>query len=306
MKIIQINATFRNGGSTGRIAYDLMLLQICEGFEAYAAYGYETGAEHIDNTICLQGSWQRKFNILRTRLFDHHGFYNEAETRKLIRWMDEIHPDIIHLHNIHNHYVNVKMLFDYIKKKNIPVVWTLHDCWTMTGHCSHFDYAKCDKWKTECHSCKLLKEYPPTWFFDKSRQNYRDKKQCFTGVEKLIVVSPSEWLAGIVRQSYLREYDVRVINNGVDTSVFDPDACNSDIDVKSKLGIQGKKMILALMSVWQKNKGTEYISKLADFLNNDEVLVVVGLKPNQMDNLPQRNCIGISRTNTVIVLSTNR
>ena len=120
MRVLQINTTFRNGGSTGRIAYDLMQIQKQERIEAYVAYGYETGAPHTDNTLCLQSTLQRKINILRTRLFDHHGFYNEAETRKLIHWMDEIHPDIIHLHNIHNHYVNVKMLFDYIKQHDIP------------------------------------------------------------------------------------------------------------------------------------------------------------------------------------------
>lgn len=128
MKVLQIN-TFYKYGSTGRIAYDLQCVQQDSGIEGFVAYGPKTAINESSNnedySLCLQSILRRKINILRTRLFGHHGFYNEAETRKLIRWMDEINPDIIHLHNIHNHYVNVKMLFDYVKQKNIPVVWTL-------------------------------------------------------------------------------------------------------------------------------------------------------------------------------------
>lgn len=295
MKVLQINTVFRNGGSTGRIAYDLMQIQKQEGIEAYAAYGYETGAPHTDNTICLQSTLQRKINILRTRLFDHHGFYNEAETRKLIRWMDEIHPDIIHLHNIHNHYVNVKMFFDYIKKHDIPVVWTLHDCWPFTGHCAYFDFADCDKWKLGCHDCPSLKDYPPTWFFDRTRRNYKDKKIVFTGVKNLTLVTPSEWLAKLARESFLKDYPVEVINNGVDTNVFKPTVS----DIKKRLGIEGKKMILAVMNIWSKRKGTEYLLKLPSMLKEDEILVIVGLKPQQLDLLPKEKCLGITRTNSV-------
>ena len=300
MKVLQIN-TFYKYGSTGRIAYDLLCAQNDFGLEGFVAYGPKTAVNKSRNNdthlLCLQSMLRRKVNILRTRLFDHHGFYNESETRKLIRWMDEIHPDIIHLHNLHNHYVNVKMLFDYIKLHDIPVVWTLHDCWSMTGHCSHFDFVKCDKWKTECTNCTLRKSYPPTWFFDKSTRNFKDKRTCFSGVNNLTIVSPSEWLASIVRQSFLKKYIVHVINNGVDTDVFAPSTSQKN-DIKQRLGIKGKKMILAVMP-WQKNKGTDYITKLADCLNENEVLVVVGLKSNEIKKLPHKNCIGISRTNSI-------
>ncbi len=295
MKVLQINTVFRNGGSTGRIAYDLMQIQKQEGIEAYAAYGYETGAPHTDNTICLQSTLRRKINILRTRLFDHHGFYNEAETRKLIRWMDEIHPDIIHLHNIHNHYVNVKMLFEYIKMHDIPVVWTLHDCWSFTGHCAYFDFADCDKWKLGCHDCPSLKDYPPTWFFDRTRRNYKDKKIVFTGVKNLTLVTPSEWLAHLTRESFLKDYPVEVINNGVDTNVFKPTVS----DIKKKLGIEGKKVILSVVNMWGGRKGSEYLVKLASLLSDDEVIVVVGMQPSQMKYLVPEKMIGIQRTNSV-------
>lgn len=295
LKVIQINTTFRNGGSTGRIAYDLLQIQRKEGIDAYAAYGHETGAEYVEKTICLQSAWQRKMNILRTRLFDHHGFYNEAETRKLIRWIDGIRPDIIHLHNIHNHYVNVKMLFDYIKRHNIPVVWTLHDCWSFTGHCAYFDYAHCDKWKTGCHECMSLKDYPPTWFFDRTKRNYADKKATFTGVKNLTLVPPSEWLGHLTRESFLKNYPVKVINNGVDTTIFKP----TESDIKKKLGIEGKKMILSVASIFNKRKGIEYIHELPTLLNSNEVLVIVGVKPTQESYFKQDKCIVINRTNDI-------
>lgn len=297
MKVLQINTTFKNGGSTGRIAYDLMQIQKQQGIDAYVAFGHNTNASYEPNSICLQGELRRKINILRTRLFDHHGFYNEAESYKLLKWINEIKPDIIHLHNIHNHYVNVKMLFDYIKKKNIPVIWTLHDCWPFTGHCAYFDYAKCEKWKTGCFDCPSLKDYPPTWFFDFSKRNYADKQKTFCGVKKLFLCTPSEWLGRLTRDSFLKEYPVKIINNGVDISVFHPK--DSSIFVKQNLGITGKKMILAVASILDARKGLKYLQQLPSMLNEDEVLVIVGVKKEQQNLFTKNNCITIERTNNV-------
>lgn len=295
MKVLQINTVFRNGGSTGRIVYDLMHTQIHHGIEAFVAYGEETGAAHDKNTICLQGWLRRKFNIIRTRLFDHHGFYNEEETRRLINWLGEIHPDIIHLHNIHNHYVHVGRLFDYIRQHNIPVVWTLHDCWPFTGHCAYFDYANCDKWKTKCCECPSIHEYPPTWFFDRSSGNFEEKKEAFLGVKNLMLVTPSKWLADLTRDSFLKDYPVRVINNGVDTQKFNPQIEN----VKSNLGIEGKKVLLAMATTFDRRKGTQYLKQLPGMLGDDEVLVLVGLAENQLEQFNMPRCIGIGRTNSV-------
>lgn len=275
MKVLQIN-TFYKYGSTGRIAYDLMCVQQDLGIEGFVAYGPKTAvndsSDDDKHSLCLQSKIQRKLNIIRTRLFDHHGFYNEAETRKLIKWMDEIQPDIIHLHNIHNHYVNVKMLFEYIKLHDIPVVWTLHDCWSFTGHCAYFDFANCDKWKSSCHDCPSLKEYPPTWFFDRTKLNYAEKKSVFTGVKKLVLAPPSEWLGRLVKESFLNEYPVEVINNGIDTDIFKP----TDSDVKKKLDIEGKKIILAVAGN-SRRKGIVYLKKILDLLTDEEVLVWVGI-----------------------------
>ncbi len=298
LKVLQIN-TFYLHGSTGRIVKDLKEVSESNHLEAYAAFGPEI--DNGDNGILkLQTVPRRKWNILRTRLSDHHGFYNEIETDKLIRWMDELKPDIIHLHNIHNHFVHVGRLFDYIKKHNIPVVWTLHDCWSFTGHCAYFDYANCDKWKTMCHDCPSLHDYPPTWFFDRSSRNYKDKKDVFSGVKNLTLVTPSKWLADLTRDSFLKEYPVRVINNGVDAQKFNPHILN----LKIHLGIDGKKMLLAMATTFDRRKGTQYLKQLPEMLNDDEVLVLVGLAKEQIEQFNIPKCVGIGRTNNVEELAT--
>ena len=296
MKVLQVNTVFINGGSTGRIVYDLMQYQQLMGVDAYVAYGYNTHNRKVDNTMCLQGFLQRKVNILRTRLYDRHGFYNELETIKLISWISSFKPDIIHLHNIHNHYVHVGKLFDYIKKHHIPVVWTLHDCWPFTGHCAYFDFSGCEKWKSECHNCPSLKDYPPTWFFDRSTDNYNRKRRSFCGVENLTLVTPSKWLADLTRHSFIKEYPVIVINNGVDINTFKCDAKNN---LKDKIGITGKKVLLAMASDFGERKGGRFLKILPELLKVDEILILVGSGASKQAKRYPNNCIGIEYTNNV-------
>lgn len=301
IKVLQINTVYKNGGSTGRIVYDLKSIGEKNNIMMYVAYGYEYSKlleEDYIKTKKLEGILELKWNILKTRLFAHHGFYNLRATRRLIRYMDEIKPDIIHLHNIHNHYVNIAMLFDYIKKHNIPVIWTLHDCWSFTGWCAYFDLAKCDKWKSGCKGeCRCLHDYPFTWFFNRSQQNFLDKKRTFCGVKDLTLITPSQWLADLTRESFLNDYPVEVINNGVDTDIFKP---KTDNNIRSKYGVpQTTKVILALMSGFNKRKGAEYLLKLPDLLSDNECLVIVGISNRQKKMLPRKHCIGITRTDNV-------
>lgn len=295
MKILQLNTVYKNGGSTGRICHDLQHIHIQNGFESYVAYGYKTSDSNCTDTICLQGWWRRKWNILKTRLFAQHGFYNVTETKRLIEYINQIKPDIIHLHNIHNHYVHVGMLFNFIKQNKIPVVWTLHDCWSFTGWCAYFDYVHCEKWKNECHHCPCKHDYPFTWFLDKSKSNYYKKRKIFNEVDNLILISPSQWLADLTRMSFLKGYPVKVINNGVDTNVFYPIIS----DLKKRLGIIGKRMILAIAAQLAKRKGAEYLLKIPERLNDNEILVLLGLTSKQIKSLPKDKCIGIAYTNSV-------
>lgn len=292
MKVLQINAVYKNGGSTGRIVYDLKGISEQYGIESYVAFGYEYQRTHDKNTYKIESIPELKFSILETRMFGRHGFYNIGSTKKLIRWISDIKPDLIHLHNLHCHYMNVDILFNYIKEQKIPVVWTLHDCWSFTGWCAHFDYAGCEKWKSHCGKCELKHSYPFTWFFDRSSELYDKKKKAFCGVDNLTIVTPSQWLANKVKDSYLRNYPVRVINNGIDMNVFKP----LKTDFREKHNLAGKKIVLAIANGFSKNKGIDLILKLPDELPEDYVVVIVGADPSLCKGFKG---IVINRTNNV-------
>lgn len=301
MKILQINTVYKNGGSTGRIVYDLKRLCEEHGIESYVAYGYEFSSLPIEDrvrTFRMESIAELQWAKIQTRFWPRHGFYNIAPTKRLLRWMEEIKPDIIHLHNLHNHYINVRMLFQYIKEHDIPVVWTLHDCWAFTGWCAYFDMAHCKKWVNGCNgTCPCRHDYPYTWFFDRSEHNWKEKSQTFCGVKRMSLVSPSEWLGGLIRQSFLKEYPVEIINNGVDTDLFRPKYVR---DIYQKYGIpEGKHIILAVMNSWGKRKGSDYLLRLPSLLSNDECLVIVGLNSRQLNLLPKEHCVGVVHSNNI-------
>lgn len=286
MKIVQINSCY-GVGSTGKIAEGISKILTENNVENYIFYATGKSAE---NAFKMESKLYMKFNILKTRLFGKHGFYSQFATLKMLKKLDRINPDVIHLHNIHGHYVNIKMLFNYIKKNNIKVVWTLHDCWAFTGHCAHFDYSGCNKWKTGCNNCASLKDYPVSWFFDRSKSSYNDKKKLFTGVKDLTIVTPSEWLGNLVRQSFLKDYPVKVINNGIDLESFKP----TDSDFRKQNKLEDKFVIMGIAFDIVGKKGGKYLVEISKRLKNCYV-VIVGLGKNE--NLPQ-NVITIPRTNS--------
>lgn len=291
-KILQINSVYRTG-STGRITYDISNMLKQNGFESYVAYGYGESYNDI-NTYRIQNLFQVKVSIAQTRLFGKHGFYNKSATKRLLRWIDKIQPDIIQLHNIHGHYLNVEILFDYLKKINVPVFWTLHDCWPFTGHCAFFDFVGCDKWQTLCHDCPQLRQYPKSLIFDRSKESFKDKKDLFTGLDDLTLITPSRWLANLVRLSFLKEYKTVVINNGIDLSLFKP----TNSKFKNKYNIENKKMVLGIANVFDRRKGFEDFIQIAKLLPENFVVVMVGLSEEQIKKLPD-NIIGIIRTNSI-------
>lgn len=287
MKILQINGVYPIK-STGRIVKEIEVVHNKNNIDSYVAACECT--VNKPNVHTMGSTWYVKANILKTRLFGKHGFYNKSATRRLLRWIDEIKPDIIHLHNIHGHYVNVKLLFEFIKKHDISVVWTLHDCWAFTGHCSHFDYVGCNKWQKGCYSCPMKKSYPGSWFFDRSRGNYSAKKALFTGVTKMHIVTPSQWLKDLCQKSFLGKYPVTVIHNGIDTDVFSPTAS----DLRKELGIEDKFVIMGIVNKFSGYKGGEYFLKLSRMLSDDEVILLVSLEEKPED-IPE-NIIALPRT----------
>ena len=288
MKILQINTVYKRG-STGKIAKDLNDLIIKNGDESFMAY---SRGEHPDtNCIKIGNSFDMKLHAVGTRIFDKHGLYSKGATLEFIKEIEKLDIDIIHLHNIHGYYLHYPTLFEYLKKINKPVVWTLHDCWSFTGHCSYYEYVGCDKWQSECNSCPQLRQYPSSLLFDNSKNNFLLKKQYFKGLNNLTIVTPSKWLAKEVGKSFLSEYNTIVINNGIDLNIFKP----MDSDFRQKNNLSDKFLILGVASVWEERKGFKYFIELSKRLKEDEQIILIGLNNEQIKSLPS-NILGIKRT----------
>lgn len=290
MKVLQINSVC-GVGSTGRIATDIHGMLIEQEHESYIAYG-RGKARNCDNTIKIGSKFDNYTHVALTRVFDKHGFGSKRATVEFIKEVKEIDPDIIHLHNIHGYYMNIEILFDYLKEISKPVVWTLHDCWSFTGHCAYFDYVGCEKWENGCYDCPQKGKYSSSILLDNSKENYNKKKALFTGVKNMTIVTPSKWLSGLVKQSYLKDYHVKVIHNGIDLDVFKP----TESKFREVYGNYDKFIILGVASVWEERKGLKYFFELSKTLAKDEIIVLVGITEKQKSELPE-NVIGITRTN---------
>lgn len=295
-RILLINAVCGTG-STGRIVADLWKTLKNKGCEAKVAFGVGEGLlVDKQDQFKFNNKWGYYLHNAISRITDRAGFYSNIPTLRLLRFMDQYKPDLIHLHNLHGYYVNIRLLFDYIKQHDIPVVWTLHDCWAFTGHCTHFDFVGCDRWHTKCFDCPQKKEYPQSLVLDQSARNFRQKKELFTSLNKISIVTPSKWLADCVKQSFLSKYDITTIPNGIDLEVFRP----VKSDIKNRLNIpEDKKIVLAVANVWNEKKGFSDVIKLSQLLpENAYQIVMVGLTEAQISSLP-KNIIGIKRTKNI-------
>lgn len=288
MKVYQINSVC-GFGSTGRIALDLANALQANGDSCRIGYGRGTCDD--PRAFRFASDLDVKLHGVLSRVTDRHGFYSKAATMRLIADIEAYAPDVIHLHNLHGYYLNISTLFGFLKEYGRPVVWTLHDCWSFTGHCAHFDYIKCDKWLTGCEKCPQKRRYPASVIADNSRRNYTDKKRLFTSILNLTLVTPSVWLSQLVKQSYLQNANIHCIPNGIDLSVFHPVAS----DVKTRLGIENRKIVLGVASVWDDRKGLDDFVALSGILPEDYQIVLVGLTQQQKALLPE-NILGILRT----------
>ncbi|MBP3253729.1 MAG: glycosyltransferase [Bacteroidales bacterium] len=298
MKILQINQNY-NFGSTGRIMKEINDSIVNSGNEGFMLVAYANGMDaHLYVMESLPTEWAIKKNLIINRLTGLTGYKAKRRTRKAIKWIESVKPDIIHLHNIHGDWIHLESLFDYIRKNNTPVVWTLHDCWSFTGRCSHFDNLQCFRWLIKCKKCPDLAVYPKSYFFDFSEKMYADKKKWFSGLSCATIVTPSKWLADYVKQSFLGNYEVQVINNGIDLTQFDRKQTRSKY-----LGNDGRKVVLGVAASWTQRKGFDDIIKLHMILDpNQYVIVVVGLNAKQYDSLPE-GIIGVKRTKNVMELA---
>lgn len=298
-KLLQINPVVRVSTSTGRIMQEIGELAMRNGWESYVAYskgrdGIRTCASH---TIPVGNKWDTWMHGLETRLFDRHGLASVSATYDFIKQLKEISPDIVHIHNIHGYFLNYPILFEYLSKSGIPVVWTVHDCWLYTGHCYYYSYIQCNKWESGCGDCPQKRKFPASWWLDRSAQNYQDKREAFTAMphDKLTIVPVSDWIRREMSRSFLKDYPFRVIHNGIDTDVFK--VYDTD-EVKRKYGWQGKHVLLGVASIWSEEKGLPDFIKLAQQLRDDEMIVLVGVTEELKSQLPQ-NVYGIHRTENI-------
>ncbi len=294
-KLVQINVVCN--GSTGRIMCDIA--KEASDFESFCFFGRGKPNKEL-NCIKIDNKLEVYFHVFLTRVFNKHGHGSYFATKRMIKKLKKINPDVIHMHNIHGYYLNLKLLFNYLKNDyKGKTIWTLHDCWPFTGHCSHFTIVKCNKWKKVCGNCPQVKEYPKALILDTSKEEFLFKKELFTNVNNLTIVTPSKWLANLVKKSFLKKYNVEVINNGIDLNVFKP---TYDESIYNKYSIpRDKKIILGVASIWTEKKGLNDFIKLAKFISNEYVIVLVG-KLLKKGIFPS-NIIHINRTDDAVELA---
>lgn len=298
MKVLQINSVC-GIRSTGRICTDIADVLTANGHECKIVYGRETVPEKYKKYAVRIGSnTDVKLHALESRLFDNSGFGSKKATNDFIKWVKEYDPDVIHLHNIHGYYINIEILFNYLKSCNKRIIWTLHDCWPFTGHCSYFTIVKCEQWKAHCSYCVQKHCYPSSILADHCKSNFERKRALFSGIKDMTLITPSKWLADLVSESFLKKYPVKVIHNGIDLSVFKP----TESDLRKKYGLTDKKVILGVASVWDERKGLDDFIKLSDLLDRQYQIVLIGLSDRQLKKIPD-NVIGIKRTDSVTELA---
>lgn len=287
-RIVQINPVLRTSTSTGRIMQEIGALAESAGWHNWCAYGKgRDGIRTCTTDILPVGDkWSTALHGLITRAFDSHGLGSSRATREFVKTLEAINPDIIHIHNIHGYFLNYQIFFDYLKYSRAKVIWTVHDCWLYTGHCYHYSFIGCDAWKRGCGKCPQRGAFPRSLFIDRSRKNFIDKKLSFTSIpkERMVIVPVSEWMRNEMSHSFLRDYPFQVIHNGIDTSVFRP--CNG-LKIREKLGIgEDKKIILGLTSIWCAEKGLDDFIQLSKMLNDNEIIVMVGVDARTAKRLP--------------------
>lgn len=288
MKILQIN-TIRAITATGRICEDIEANILSVGGESYLAFGRNKGASNASR-IPIGSKWDMYMHGLQSVLGDNHGLASKKATQKLLQEIDRLNPDIIHLHNVHGYYIHFPVLFDYLSERDYPVVWTLHDCWSFTGHCAFYEQIGCRRWQTGCYNCPQLRTYPVSLFRDQSQRNWELKRTSFLRLNRLTLVPVSRWLSAQLEDSFFSGKSVRCITNGIDLSKFYREiSLSEDFDFPYVLGVA---------SPWTRRKGLADFIKLATLLTPDVKIILVGLSYKQLLELPS-SVIGLRRIRSI-------
>jgi len=290
-KLAQINIVC--DGSTGKIMAEIQKEANDKGYETVSFYGRRQGYADL-RCEKIGGNFSVLWHVFLTTLFNLHGHASYFPTKKLVEELRKFNPDIIYLHNIHGYYLNYKLLFDYLKNDfEGEIKWLLHDCWAFTGHCASFVMEDCNKWKEGCYHCPQVRGYPFSLVFDSSKKEYLKKKEAFVGLKNMSIIVPSGWLKEMVEESFLSSYCIAVKHNKINLDIFKP---THSKEIFEKFAIpQNKKLLLAVANVWSKNKGLSYLLELAEMLDDEMVLLIVGLPKSKSKGL-NRKIIPIQRT----------
>lgn len=285
-------------GSTGGIMMKEHRELLAAGEESYAFWGRGREAEK-PNEMKFASDAEVKLDVLQTRIDGRAGFHSKNATKRLLARLEEIQPDVVHLHNLHGYYVNIEMLFKWLANYKCEVEWTLHDCWAFTGHCAYFSYVKCSQWKDLCaHAtpCSQLNTYPKTFSKASCSWNFEEKSRLFNLVpaERMKLIAPSQWLADLVGESFLKDFLVVVRHNTIDTDVFKP----TPSDFRERYGIGDRFMILGVASPWTERKGLADFVRLAGELDSGKYgIALVGLSEKQIKEMPE-GIVGLTRTDS--------
>lgn len=299
--VLQINAV--TGGSTGRIALAVSrgLEQI--GARVWVAYGRGESPRRAPSphprAVCIGGRVDTYAHGVLTRILGRHGLGSRSATRAFIAWAKSIAPDVVHLHNLHGYYLNFEVLFEFLASAEIPVVWTLHDCWAYTGHCAYYDRAACTRWQTRCSRCPQKREYPASWLADASALMFERKRRAFTSVRRMTIVTPSEWLAGEVRRSFLKDHPIAVVPNGIDPVAFAPRPTER---LRARLGIPPRRPVVLGVAGFHPRKGIPYLLELGRRLSPEATLVLVGVARRRLSELPD-GVVAVGRIESVSELA---
>lgn len=278
-KLLQINVT-SNWGAIGRIAEGIGLSALQKGWESYIFFGRyhnqsQSSVTQFGNNLDVYTHY------LKNRILDGEGLGSKVPTKNLIKKIEEIKPDIIQLHDIHDHWINYPILFEHLTKIKTPIVWSFHDCWAFTGGCYHFETIGCYKWKTHCRNCK----YRELFQMDQSFRNFKLKKECFGAIkDRLTIVGVSNWITDLAKQSFLKDSKFYTIHNGIDLSIFQNELVKENY-------------ILGVSNIWNESKGLNDFINLRKLLSDKIGMVLIGLNKNQIKKLP-KGIIGIERTDS--------
>lgn len=297
MRILLINVVC-GIRSTGRICTDIADGLIERGHDVKIAYGRgEVPAKYKKNSIKIGNGLDVCLHSFTSMISDRSGFGSKNSTIQFIEWIKKFDPDIIHLHNLHGYYINIGILFEYLRYSRIKVIWTLHDCWAFTGHAAFCEAAHCNRWKTGCDNCPKSRDYPQS-LVDRSRGNWEVKRKLFGSLKEIQIVTPSYWLENLVKESFLNKYPVYTIYNGIDLSAFS----YKDSNIKKQLGIENKRVILGVAAIWNRRKGLKDFIEVSKRIDENYCIILIGLTKKQKEKMPD-NIIGIERTDSVYILA---